>query len=135
MSSHCKIFNIVKSLSLKAGLNTNINHSYAKVKILSASFRYSTFDRFEGRNNHMEQFWVTGLIVLAFSSWTSSKEEYIMETPDCRRCTWDWDTSAFLRSSGLIRMVFPRCHLLTSPHPQLAVPCIGQFADQNYRRH
>ena len=63
----------------------------------------------------MEQFLATGLIVLAFSSWASSKEEYIMETPDCRTCTWDWDTSAFLRFSGLISPVFPRFDLMTSP--------------------
>ncbi|XP_067050795.1 ephrin type-B receptor 1-B-like isoform X2 [Acropora muricata] len=48
----------------------------------------------------MEHLWITGLIALVFSSWASSKQHYIMETPDCRKCTWDWDTSASLPING-----------------------------------
>jgi len=50
----------------------------------------------------MAHLWITGLIALVFSSWTSSKQQFLMETPDCRTCTWNWDTSAFFRFNGYI---------------------------------
>ena len=59
----------------------------------------------------MEHLWITGLIALVFSSWASSKQQYIMETPDCRTCTWVWDTSASLPINGTINSVCSRCHL------------------------
>ena len=72
------------------------------------------FCPFLDQDFHMEHFWISGLIALAFSSWASSKQEYIMETPDCIKCTWHWDTSAFYRFNGFIRTVFSRCLLMTS---------------------
>jgi len=50
----------------------------------------------------MEHLWITGLIALVFSSCASSKQQYIMETPDCDTCTWQWDTSAFFPFNGFI---------------------------------
>ena len=66
----------------------------------------------------MEHLWISVLIALVFSSWASSKQQYIMETPDCHTCTWHWDTSAFFRFNGFIVSVCSRCHL--NVHPFLA---------------
>ena len=70
----------------------------------------------------MEYLWITGLIALVFSSWASSKQQYIMEAPDCRTCPWDWDTSASLPINGTleghdskINSVCSRCHLNVHP--------------------
>ena len=54
----------------------------------------------------MEHFWITGLLALGFSSWASSKKVFVMETPDCKTCTWDWDTAAFFRFNGFLREVY-----------------------------
>ena len=59
----------------------------------------------------MEHLWITGLIALVFSSCASSQQQYIMETPDCDTCTWQWDTSAFFPFNGFIGSVCSRCHL------------------------
>ncbi|XP_015775845.1 PREDICTED: ephrin type-B receptor 1-B-like isoform X3 [Acropora digitifera] len=50
----------------------------------------------------MEHLWISGLIALVFSSWASSKQQYIMEAPDCRTGIWDWETSASLPINGKI---------------------------------
>ncbi|XP_067048824.1 ephrin type-B receptor 1-B-like isoform X1 [Acropora muricata] len=46
---------------------------------------------------HMEHFWITGLVALVFSSLVSTEQHYIMETPDCSSCIWDWDTAAYFQ--------------------------------------
>ncbi|XP_067049702.1 ephrin type-A receptor 4-like [Acropora muricata] len=61
---------------------------------------------------------ITGLIALVFSSWASSKQQYLMETPDCRTCTWNWDTSAFFPFNGYIGTWY---------HP------LGRYANSNNR--
>ena len=70
----------------------------------------------------MEHLWITGLIALVFSSWASSTQKYIMKTPDCRTCTWNWDTSASLPTNGTlgdhdskISSVCSRYHLNVHP--------------------
>ena len=66
----------------------------------------------------MEHLWTTGLIALVFSSCASSKQQYIMETPYCHKCTWNWDTSAFFRfngSPGSVGSVCSRCQLNVQP--------------------
>ena len=63
----------------------------------------------------MEHLWITGLIALVFSSWASSKQQYIMEAPDCRTGIWDWETSASLPINGKISSVCSRCHLFVHP--------------------
>ena len=63
----------------------------------------------------MEHLWITGLIALVFSSWASSKQQYLMEAPDSRTCTWDWDTSASLPINGSISSVCSRCNLNVHP--------------------
>jgi len=50
----------------------------------------------------MEQFWISGLITLVFSSLVSSEQKYIMETPDCSSCIWSWDTAAYVQFPGLM---------------------------------
>ena len=63
----------------------------------------------------MEYLWISGLIALVFSSWALAKQQYIMETPDCRKCTWNWDTSAFFPFNASTGSVCSRCHLNVHP--------------------
>ncbi|XP_067029861.1 ephrin type-A receptor 3-like isoform X5 [Acropora muricata] len=49
----------------------------------------------------MEHFWVTGLIVLVFSSLVSSEQKYIMEAPDSSTRMWSWNIAAYVQFPGL----------------------------------
>ena len=71
----------------------------------------------------MDHLWITGLIAVVFSSSASSKQQYIMETPDCRTCKWNWDTSAFFPFDGFLFPVCSRCHL--NVHPFLTTLLAG----------
>ena len=53
----------------------------------------------------MEQFLISGLIVLALSNLASSKEKYLMETPDCSSCIWEWNNKAFFRFNHIVSTV------------------------------
>ena len=77
---------------------TNIPMQTLKFYLLVLGFAFVTI---EGRKIPMEHFWITGLIIaLVFSSLVSSKQQYIMETPDCSTCIWYWNTAAYARFSA-----------------------------------
>ena len=50
----------------------------------------------------MEHFSIAALIVLALSALASSKEKYLMETPDCDSCIWEWSIKAFFRFNKFV---------------------------------
>ena len=50
----------------------------------------------------MEHSLIAALIVLALSSFASSKEKYLMETPDCNSCIWQWSNGAYFRFNKIV---------------------------------
>ena len=82
------------------------------IKSLSVkkTIRYFFCCRFLEQAIHMEHFWVTGLIILVFSSLVSSEQKYIMETPHCSTCIWTWDTAAYDQFPGVPVPVCFRYH-------------------------
>ncbi|XP_067029898.1 ephrin type-A receptor 3-like [Acropora muricata] len=50
----------------------------------------------------MEHFLIAALIVLALSSLASSKENYLMETPDCNSCIWQWNNEVYFPFNEIV---------------------------------
>ena len=53
----------------------------------------------------MEHFLIAALIVLALSPLASSKEKYLIETPDCNSCIWQWNNKAYFRFNKFVGTV------------------------------
>ena len=71
----------------------------------------------------MKHFLIAALIVLALSSLASSKEKYLMETPDCNSCIWQWNNKVYFRFNKLAGAVCFWRHLnAPPPHPCSSLP-------------
>ena len=53
----------------------------------------------------MEHFLIAALIVLALSSLASAKEKYLMETPDCNLCIWQWNNEVYFPFNEIVTPV------------------------------
>ena len=65
----------------------------------------------------MEHLLIAALIALALSSLASSKEKYLIETPDCSSCIWQWNNKAYFQFSRTVSPVCFWCHLNALPLP------------------
>ena len=63
----------------------------------------------------MEHLLIAALIALALSSLASSKEKYLIETPDCNSCNWQWNNEAYFQFNRIVSPVCFRCHLNALP--------------------